>query len=70
MSVIAMSEAHYRGLVDQVNRAIEELQRKPVEYRAGFYLEPGSILNAYREGDVTFDEAKKRLHEWREKGLR
>jgi hypothetical protein len=60
----------WAALVHLVNRTIQQLQRKPVELRGGYYLEPGSILNAYREGDLTFDAAKKALETWRERGVR
>lgn len=44
-------------LVEKANRIRKNLDAKPKEIRLGTSLSPGSILNAYREGDMSFDEA-------------
>jgi hypothetical protein len=51
-------------LVETINAALFELReikkRKP-QFCVKVRDEPGSILNGYREGDISFDEAKERL---------
>lgn len=62
--VINMTSRRVGELVETINAAMFELReikkRKP-QFRVAVRDEPGSILNAYREGDVTFDEAKEML---------
>lgn len=48
----------------QVNKLVQELQKKPDHEKHGHYLNPGSILNAYREGDLLFDDAVHELDRW------
>ena len=48
----------WEDLVEQVNAARRLLDDKPRHLRLGYVLEPGSILNAYREGDLSFAEAR------------
>lgn len=48
---------HWDALVDQANALRKQLDDKPRALRIGYTLHPGSILNAYREGDATFAEA-------------
>lgn len=49
-------------LRDRLNELHEQLQRR--QPKAGFYTNSiGSILNAYREGDVSFNNAKTYLLE-------
>lgn len=43
--------------VETLNRLHSEIQRDKAGRAHGFLLEPGSILNAYREGDLPFTEA-------------
>ncbi len=47
--------------IDEVNRLHAELQKKPDHLKKGYALAPAGILNAYREGDLSFDEAVKFL---------
>lgn len=49
---------------EQVNSLVRELQGKPADRRYGHYLSAESILNAYREGDLLYDEAVSELKEW------
>lgn len=49
---------------EQVNALILELQQKPDREKIGYPLVAGGILNAYREGDVTYDVAVSQLEEW------
>lgn len=55
-----LSDADLRGKVEQLNRLFKEIQAYKEahrEQRIGYYtLSLGSILNAYREGDISFDE--------------
>lgn len=41
--------------VNKLNEIHRELQSKP--RKKGFQLSPGGILNAYREGDLSFNDA-------------
>jgi hypothetical protein len=40
-----------------LNHLHKSLAAKPKELRMGYGLHPRGILNAYREGDLSFDEA-------------
>ncbi len=53
----------------EVIALIKRLQQKPEEERRDFDLEPGSILNTYREGDLTFGNAVAKIKEWRLKSV-
>lgn len=59
-----MTSLRVGELVETINAALFELReikkRKP-QFRVEVRDEPGSILNGYREGDITFDEAKERM---------
>ncbi len=57
-------ERDWKALVAAVNELHALVQRKPRSERNGFQLSPGGILNAYREGDVTFKQAVKHLENW------
>ena len=46
---------------EQLNKLHVELQHKPAAEKKGYSLRPGGILNAYREGDLSFDEAIEEL---------
>jgi hypothetical protein len=43
--------------VEQLNKLHTELQQKPKSEKKGYSLHPGGVLNAYREGDLSLDEA-------------
>lgn len=43
--------------VEELNKLHQELQNKPDSEKKGYALHPGAILNAYREGDISFEEA-------------
>lgn len=43
--------------VEELNKLHRELQEKPQGERKGFILSVGGILNAYREGDLSFKDA-------------
>ena len=47
----------------EVFALILRLQQQPK--KIGYAFHPGGILNAYREGDLTFDQAVKTLEEWK-----
>jgi hypothetical protein len=51
-------------LAELANALHEALELKPAILKAGHFIEPGSILNAYREGDATFEEALNDLDTW------
>jgi len=45
----------------KLNELFKELQQKPDSEKMGYSLSPGGILNAYREADISFEEAKDAL---------
>jgi hypothetical protein len=51
----------------EVMRLIILLQSKPAWLKVRRRWEPGSILSAYREGDLTFDEAVEELKKWKKR---
>lgn len=53
----------WENMVKEVGALIQRLQAKPVKLAYSFT--PGSILNAYREGDLSFNEAVERLEQWK-----
>lgn len=55
------TKQYWTNLVSEANKIRKELDGKPEELKIGYWLSPGSILNAYREGDLTFNEAVKEL---------
>lgn len=55
---------NWDALVVAVNELHSIVQRKPRDEKGPFQLSPGGILNAYREGDVTFKQAVKHLERW------
>lgn len=52
---------YYNSLREKLNEIHQKLSNKPDEYKYGYYHSPGSILNAYREGDISFEDAEKIL---------
>lgn len=50
-------DPYWKHVVDIANAARKLLDDKPSDQRIAFGGHPGSILNAYREGDATFTEA-------------
>ena len=57
----ATLEEYYQACRDQLNELLKELQDSPVEFKHGYSVCVGGILNGYREGDITFRDACKRL---------
>lgn len=45
----------YISLVKQINDLHQKLQDKPEKDKLGYQISVGGILNAYREGDLSFD---------------
>lgn len=52
-----MSDVNWDAIIKRANATRKALDEKPRHLRVGYSLHPGSILNAYREGDATFAEA-------------
>ena len=50
-------EQYYKELRNRLNNIHTELSEKPEEYKMPYSLTIGGILNAYREGDVSFKNA-------------
>jgi len=50
--------------VTAVNELHGVLQEKPDDKKLPFQRSPGGILNAYREGDLSFDDAVMHLEDW------
>lgn len=55
----------WEALVTAVNELHSIIQRKPKRFRRALQLTPDGILNAYREGDISFDKAVHELNEWK-----
>lgn len=51
------SGAYYTNLRTKLNEIFKELQQAPEKYKLGYWHTVPSILNAYREGDISFDKA-------------
>lgn len=52
------TDAQWNALVDQANELCKILRDKPDHLKCGVWANnPGSILNAYREGDLRFERA-------------
>ncbi len=49
----------------QLNELHVLLQSKPESEKCGYFLSPRSILNAYREADISFDKAAMELERWK-----
>lgn len=54
-------KAFYDKLRDDLNQNFLLLKNKPDEFKAHYSFNVGSILNAYREGDISFDRANELL---------
>ncbi|MDD5217889.1 MAG: hypothetical protein PHS88_07275 [Candidatus Omnitrophica bacterium] len=54
----------WKALTVALNELHSLLQQKPRREKCGFQGSPGGILNAYREGDVTFEQAVRHLKGW------
>ena len=54
---------YYATLRANLNAIHNEIQNAPNEFKMGFQVSPGGILNAYREGDIDFKTAIKYLKE-------
>lgn len=52
-------------MAKEVISLIRRLQKKPREMRLGYQRSPGGIINAYREGDITFKKAVLELERWK-----
>lgn len=62
-----LEKQYWDGLKDALNFLHSKLQRKPRHIRSGYQLSPSGILNAYREGDISFKRAVKDLEDWKKK---
>jgi len=60
-----MNDTDWRGIVVGVNVLMRVLKNKPTYLKIGYLLHPSGILNAYREGDLTFNQAVKELERWK-----
>ena len=54
----------WKQMRNQLNELHEKLSQKPENEKMGFAFCPGGVLNAYREGDITFERAVEVLNEW------
>jgi len=53
------------GVIAMVDAGLQILKRKPRRLKIGYQCSPGGILNAYREGDLTFKQAVQALKKWK-----
>lgn len=51
----------------EVNALVKRLARKPT--KIGYQFSPQGILNAYREGDISFARAVRDLNRWRDRSV-
>ncbi|MES3004590.1 MAG: hypothetical protein V4690_00585 [Patescibacteria group bacterium] len=58
------TDNEWRGLVETANIISKILKKKPRHLKVGYSSTPGGILNAFREGDLTFAQAVKALDKW------
>lgn len=56
---------NWKALVEQANDISSLLRRKPQRHKIGYQCSPSGILNAYREGDLTFKQAVRELERWK-----
>lgn len=52
-------------LIGELINDVYQLKNDHPALKCGFYFNPGSILNAYREGDLSFDACVDALKHWR-----
>jgi len=50
-------KTYWAALAAAANVINAKLKRKPRRFKLGYQLSPGGILNAFREGDLTFKQA-------------
>lgn len=55
-TALSSTFAEWTALVEQLNKLRKRLDEKPKKWRASYSLHPGSLLNAYREVDLSFNE--------------
>jgi hypothetical protein len=67
---VQKDKEYWQGIVCGVNALMHILKRKPRKFKLGLICNPGGILNAYREGDLTFDQATKELEAWKDRKVR
>jgi hypothetical protein len=61
---------YWDGIVNSVNVLMGLLKRKPKQFKIIHYpCSAGGILNAYREGDLNFNQAVKALEGWKLRSL-
>lgn len=66
MSLRSISKrTDWEQMTKEVYALIARLRRKPL--KLGYQCFPGGILNAYREGDLTFKGAVKALENWKDR---
>ena len=56
------TKLYWKCKVARLNQLHKELQAKPDRFKIGYLRIPSSILNAYREGDLSFNEACSELN--------
>jgi hypothetical protein len=59
----------WTSVVATANAINEKLKRKPRSLTIGYTDCPNGILNAYREGDLTFKQAVKAIQRWHRRQL-
>ena len=55
------TKRYWTDIVEKANQMRKWLDEKPDEYKIGYQCSTGGILNAFREGDLNFDEARAEL---------
>ena len=63
-------ELYYATLRANLNAIHKEIQNAPDEFKIGYQISPGGVLNAYREGDIDFKTAINHLEKFLPKLVR
>jgi hypothetical protein len=65
VAVQKVKRTDWQQMIQEVNALNRRLQKKPRELKLGYQCSSGGILNAYREGNLTFRGAVAALKRWR-----
>ena len=58
---------NWTALIEEINKKHALLKRKPRRLKLGYQISPEGILNAFREGDLTFKQAADSLRRWKKR---
>ena len=67
MAVDVSKRTDWEEMAKQIRVLVKRLNQKPK--KNGFVCAPGGILNAYREGDLSHNQAVRELGHWKDREL-